>query len=358
MWAVGGGLCVLAVYNLVFFVRALGPAAVLNDFDWYYGAAQLGLHHGWSHIYDRTLQAEYLNPSFPFVNPPPLAWLVAPLTALPKATAYFVFAFFLVACVGLTVPLAAGPGAQGKLLVFGTAFGLAPTMISLVYGQPVAIVLLSVVAAWWLDRRGHPILAGLALCAVVMKPSIVLLVPLAILMSGRYRTFVAWAASTSVLVAISAVSLGVDGMKAYVNLLALAAGEMQAFALGSGWMAWVATAVVAGLTLAVAWKRRGAGLELPLAVGIVGSLLISRHLNVYDLALYAPVLWLTFGGNLHWTAKVAAAAAWVVMDVAVLDASLVVAAELVLFVVLVLPDLMALIKRGAPSVGSGGQVGI
>lgn len=339
LWAVALGLLAIAAFNLIFVVRALGPAGQASDFRWWYGAAELGLQHGWNHLYDPALQAQYISATYPFVNPPPLAWLVVPLTIFSEPTAYVLFALLLVGSLILASQLAAGPGAASRVLTFGTAFGLFPAMISIVYGQPVAIVVLAVVGAWWLDKRGRPVLAGAVLSFIVLKPNMVVLVPMALLLSARHRAFVAWAVATAVLVAISAITVGLDNLRSYLHLLSIVAGQKQSFTLGSGWTFWVAVAAIVGLTSAVAWKRRGSGFELPLAVALGGSLLISHHLNVYDLALYAPVLWLVFQGDLHWTAKAAAAGIWVLLDVAIVNATLVVAGELALLLVLTLPEL-------------------
>lgn len=343
VWAVALGLIAIAGFNLIFVLRVLGRAGQASDFRWWYGAAQIGLQHGWNHVYDRALQSQYMASIYPFVNPPPLAWLVAPLTVFSQPTAYVLFALLLAGCLIIASQLASGPSTQSRVLAFGTAFGLLPAIISIVYGQPVAIVLLAVVGAWWLDKRSRPVLAGVILSLIVVKPNIVVLVPLALLLSARHRAFAAWAVSTAVLAAISTISLGVDGLQSYWQLLTIAGAQQQSFTLGSGWSFWMAVAVIVVVVSAVAWKRRGAGFELPLAVGLAGSLIISHHLNVYDLALYAPVLWLAFRGEVHWTAKVAAAGMWLLLDVAILNSVLVVAAELALLAVLAAPDLVALV---------------
>ena len=345
LWAVALGLLAISAFNLTFVIRALGPAAQASDFRWWYGAAELGLQHGWSHLYDPALQAQYMSATYPFVNPPPLAWLVVPLTVFSEPTAYALFALLLVGSLILASQLASGPSAVSRVLAFGTAFGLFPAMISIVYGQPVAIVLVAVVGAWWLDKGGRPVVAGAVLSVIVLKPNIVVLVPVALLLSGRLRAFVAWAAVTAVLVAISAIGVGLDDLRSYLQLLSVVGGQQQSFTLGSGWTYWLAVAAIVGLTAWVAWQRRGSGFELPLAVALAGSLLINHHLNVYDLALYAPVLWLVFQGELHWTAKAAAAGMWLLLDAAIVNSTLVVTAELALLLVLVLPELVALIRR-------------
>ena len=345
LWAVALGLLAISAFNLTFVIRALGPAAQASDFRWWYGAAELGLQHGWSHLYDPALQAQYMSATYPFVNPPPLAWLVVPLTVFSEPTAYALFALLLVGSLILDSQLASGPSAVSRVLAFGTAFGLFPAMISIVYGQPVAIVLVAVVGAWWLDKGGRPVVAGAVLSVIVLKPNIVVLVPVALLLSGRLRAFVAWAAVTAVLVAISAIGVGLDDLRSYLQLLSVVGGQQQSFTLGSGWTYWLAVAAIVGLTAWVAWQRRGSGFELPLAVALAGSLLINHHLNVYDLALYAPVLWLVFQGELHWTAKAAAAGMWLLLDAAIVNSTLVVTAELALLLVLVLPELVALIRR-------------
>ena len=67
------------------------------DFHTYLAAAVVGVQHGWSFIYDQSIVADAQKQlvssqiAQPFLSPPPVAWLTAPLTPLPYWVAYWVW---------------------------------------------------------------------------------------------------------------------------------------------------------------------------------------------------------------------------------------------------------------------------
>ena len=71
------------------------------DFHTYVAAGQVGLEKGWSHIYDQTIvgiEQKELSPgqiAQPFLSPPTVAYITAPLAWLPYNTAYAVWALIL-----------------------------------------------------------------------------------------------------------------------------------------------------------------------------------------------------------------------------------------------------------------------
>ena len=66
------------------------------DFHTYEAAAQVGLHQGWTRIYDQALVAaeqRRLVPdqlTQPFISPPTVAWVAAALALLPYWWAYYI----------------------------------------------------------------------------------------------------------------------------------------------------------------------------------------------------------------------------------------------------------------------------
>src|SRR5260370_12188906 len=86
------------------------------DFHTYLAAAQVGVQHGWSDIYDQGLVAveqKELSTSLvaqPFLSPPTVAFVTAPLAFLPYGTAYVIWAVILFAAFAAAL---AG-GAVGK----------------------------------------------------------------------------------------------------------------------------------------------------------------------------------------------------------------------------------------------------
>src|SRR5256886_17259578 len=89
-------------------------------------------------------------------------------------------------------------------------------------GQPVALVAAAVAMAWWLADRKRPVLAGLALSLIAIKPQLALLVPLCLLVSGHRRIFVVWLAATAGMAAAGVGLLGAGGIHRFPVVLAQA----------------------------------------------------------------------------------------------------------------------------------------
>src|SRR4029077_7744959 len=123
--------------------------------------------------------------------------------------------------------------------------------------------------------------AGVALSLIVIKPQLALLVPLCLLMSGHARTFGAWLVVCIFLGLASLALLGSDGIARYREVLALPQTPewdiKRRYAvsglIGLGPQVYVASSAVAALALIAAWRHRGGGPEVPMAAGIVGSML-------------------------------------------------------------------------------------
>ncbi|HKC19698.1 MAG TPA: hypothetical protein VKE27_08695, partial [Candidatus Dormibacteraeota bacterium] len=87
-----------------------------GDFQTYWLGATVGTYDGWSRLFDEPLQRS-LWPSvagpgvafLPFLNPPPVAWLVVPLLSLPYVDAYALWVAVMVLCAVLVVALVMPP---------------------------------------------------------------------------------------------------------------------------------------------------------------------------------------------------------------------------------------------------------
>jgi hypothetical protein len=274
------------------------------DFSYYYAGARIGLEHGWSHIYNLGLQQQVfyqLHPSGDvfdwrryFVSPPPVAWLVAPLTLLPLAPALWTFAgLSAVAFLGagwLAVP---GRGI-GRVALFLTAACVFPVLIAIQTGQVTPLIAAATVLAWWLAKRGRQVAAGLVLVVLVLKPQVAILVPVALLIAGQRRLFVSWLAGAVALAVVSAASLGGQGLEQLRTALGLEQGQAANLAwtlaglFGSGLPAVGLELVCGALALVVAYWHRRRGLELVVVAGVVGTLLAAPYHNPSDFAVLSP----------------------------------------------------------------------
>ena len=288
------------------------------DFHTYLAAAQVGLHDGWSHVYDQgmvALQQKELVPqqvAQPFISPPTVALVTAPLAGLPFGVAYTVWAFAIFAAFALALAWAGVSHGWSRWIgVFGA---LTPwfVMHAVNVGQVVPLVAAGSVVAWRLLRDRREVLAGLALVAILLKPNTAALVPLALLFAWRLRAFGAWIAGTLVVAVAVLLTVGADGLSSYIAQLLqpLPAGGDKLTLYGamdaSGTFALVLRLAVVGAVLTAAYRLRGSpGLVLPLA--ITGSLVIAPYLHGSDLCMLAAAAWMAWEERpaLSWRAPLA-----------------------------------------------------
>src|SRR5438132_14378627 len=175
-------------------------------------AAQLGRTHGWAAIYD---PAVFLPPvtaavgkPLPYLNPPELAWLVTPLSFLPYPMAAGIWTGLLAAAFVFIWYLVA-PGRRVVRLIHGVgAAVLLPVFVGVLFGQVSLLVVAAVALSWWFLSTGRPWLAGLALSALILKPQIAFLVPVAFVLSGYGRVVLAWLAVSVPLAIITLLAVG------------------------------------------------------------------------------------------------------------------------------------------------------
>ena len=305
LWAVAGlwtGLLLTAFDAYAAVVTYVPQFRVRNDFRLVYGAALNGWQHGYGHLYDLAGQkaaVESLGAYWsPFLNPPPLAWLGTFFLLVPFDAATVLWSVLVTAAAAFAWWLVAPGSRLTRAAHLALFVGLFPTAFGLMVGQPVALVAAAVAGAWWLAERKRPALAGLALSAVAIKPQLALLVPLCLLVAGHRRMFFAWFAASAVMAAVALVLLGGDGLQRYRDALSLAAQweptRRYAIAgpLGLGPQVYIVEAVVAAVAVVAAWRHRGGGAALPIAIGLVGSLLFTPYVGFQDFAMLVLAGWL------------------------------------------------------------------
>ena len=280
--------------------------AVRNDFRLAYGAALVGIRNGYSHLYDLQAQRsaiESLGAGFnpqPFISPPPLAWLATPFVLLPFSIAVVVWTVLLLFALVWTWYLLAPGGGLAKFAHLALLIGVFPVAFGVMVGQPGALVAAAVATAWWLMRRDHPVWAGLALSLIVLKPQMAFLIPLCLLVSGHARTFGAWLAASLVIGLIALALLGPDGVARYRDVLAqtqtpawdITRRYSISGPIGLGPLLNVTQVLVVAIAVFAAWRHRREGPEIPIAAGIVGSLLATPYLGFQDFVMLVVAGWL------------------------------------------------------------------
>jgi hypothetical protein len=293
------------------------------DFHTYEAASLVGLHDGWSHIYDQDLvAAEQKNlvpdqATQPFLSPPPVAWLAAGLGFLPYWPAYYVWA--ALSFIALALAMLWSSRERGLLRWVTAAAALAPWWVlhAVHLGQVVPLVAAGVVVAWRLMRERHNALGDGALALLLLKPNTVILVPWALLVAGRYRMFLTLSAIGALVVVIAFVTMGSSGIGAYygqvtgplppgANFLTLEG----AFGVSGAIAAALRVLIIALSTWAAFRLRRWPGQAI--AAGVLGSLLVAPYLHGSDLCLLGVAAWLVWEERTTVAWRVPLALGWLI----------------------------------------------
>jgi hypothetical protein len=296
-----------AAYDLYQWAMAYAADKFHNDFTFYYAAARIGLAHGWSSIYDLSLQQAELDAIGSgikiaelarYISPPPVAWSALLLTPLPFPIAYWVWSTLLLVALGLTWRLASPGTGPVRLIHLAAAVGWLPVIYALQLGQPGLFVALGVAACYALLQGERPFWAGIALGALALKPQLAFLVPPALLLSGRTRAFWGSVVVLGLLAGASAIALGPSGIAAYESRLSFAASvpvnrELTlALLTGNVAVTRVIQAAIALWALFLAYRLRGRGQEWILVSALLGGMLATPYLHLDDLVMLGLAAWL------------------------------------------------------------------
>lgn len=176
---------------------------------------------------------------------------------------------------------------------------------------------LMILACRDLDER--PIRAGVFLGAMICKPHLVVLFPLALALSGRWRTFCAAGATAILLVAAAAVAFGADVWTDYFRLVMpvqrgvlntgtgflsmMPTGFMNARMLGApvpvAWSIQIPFTLLAVAAVVWTFRVRRDPL-LSYAVLLTASVVVTPYSFNYDMVVFGwltAMLWSRFGGT-------------------------------------------------------------
>lgn len=312
-------LVVSALLNLFVYLGLIHSNFSENDFRLYYAGAKVGLQYGWSHIYDPQLHqvaVAALRPAGPWyalLTPAPITWLVAPLTLLGYAGAYWVWVASSLAIFAAALWYAR-PRHHSALLYFSWWAALGPLWFSAYEGQVTILVAAALLSGWRLLETRRDILGGAILATALFKPHLVLLLPLALLVGGRFRALLGFAAVAAAAGVGMLVTLHPDGIHAYLaTLLAPKPGGDTAETLGSalgGGPAVLAIQLGAVIAvIAVAVHARRTRVAWPLVVSaLLGSFLLATYWHPQDyLVLDAAAAIMLAAGPLEAGILIAAA---------------------------------------------------
>jgi hypothetical protein len=221
-----------------------------------------------------------------------------PLTVFGAATTVYLWLLGSVAALVAAWWIAAPGSAPARALWLIAALAWYPVQYSLSLAQPDLIVLLAAVACWKIADRGRPYLAGAVLGVSVLKPQLVLALPLVLLVAGRWRIAAAWAVTIGVLALVSVLMIGQQGLSDYRMLLSDAERVANnryftpAYVFGSGPVSYAVQAILVGIGLAGAYVNRRSSLARLFAIGIVTSTLGATYWHLQDYAILVGAAWL------------------------------------------------------------------
>jgi hypothetical protein len=293
------------------------------DFHTYAAAARVGLAQGWSHIYDQALVAveqKALVPdevAQPFISPPTVAWLVTSLQWLPYQVSFYLWATLVLAVFAAALAWAASSQGVMRWILVGAAVAPWWVLEAVRVGQVVPLVAAGMAIAWRLLREDRNMAAGLAVSLLLLKPNTAFLVPFALLVAGRIRAFASLAAVGAVVAIVALLTLGADGVSAYVSQLTgplPSGGDSLTLERALGFRGPVITVlriVIVGAVLVAAFRlRRSPGLVL--VVGILGSLVAIPYLHASDLCLLAVAAVIVWEERPAPAWRVGLAAGWLI----------------------------------------------
>jgi Glycosyltransferase family 87 len=197
----------------------LNHIALGTDWMVFYSAIRSALDHNLPLIMNADDFTAYLNHAMagwlttplafrPWFYPPSFLIFLLPFAPLGFAASYFAFQFFSGGLLALALGKGADNSASARYVAIGVLVSPAAT-INFIDGQcAFLIAALIVIGVRLLERR--PILAGMVLGLLTVKPQFCLLVPVALLGLGQWRSLLAATCSAFALVAASAIIFGLD----------------------------------------------------------------------------------------------------------------------------------------------------
>jgi Glycosyltransferase family 87 len=313
------------------------------DFGSQYAAAYIGIHYGWSRLYDPTLigpieAANHLDGFAPFQHPPPDAWLAVPFLLLPLRWAGLIWQALLLATLVAAALLVTFKGGPPPLIAAGPAepdpgaplararrwdrgltllsvAGFQPVLFALGYGTMSPVVFLLLVGTLRALEGGSPVLAGVFLGLTALKPQLTLLTIPVLLAAGYWKTGLTAVGVMAALAIASVAVIGISGTRDYASFLVSPETLLHPVPwtvkglVGTGTPSFIATAVVIVAGVAVAIRLRPPP-DVALSVGVLASLFVAQHLNVGDFVLWLLPAWLAFRAGRPWWLRAVAAVTW------------------------------------------------
>jgi len=315
--AIAQAICVGA---LVFFgiAIALGGFNILgSDFAAYFTGATIVNNGDGRSLYNIDVQKAVQSPLIfpyamkkgllPFNSPPWVVLPFLPLARLPFEVAYFFWFFvnvglFLIGLRLLTSALPAISSSTNRLATMWLAtVSFFPLFTALLLGQLTVVVFLSYALCFVALKKENWFKAGLALALALVKPQLVVALPLLLLYKRRWRALLGLGSGLGGLAVASVFIVGIPRLDDLISIARFSAEHWgcddlswrglfcsMTSSMSMSFALAVAMSVLSLALLILAWRDRGhktESFDLRLALAIPISLLISPHLFGHDLTL-------------------------------------------------------------------------
>jgi hypothetical protein len=233
------------------------------DFSVFWTASHVLIHGSAWQVYNHLAFAKaeaMLLPTFsmksflPWVYPPAFLLVVAPLSLLPLAVSYLLFVgVSALLFTSVTLRISALEQAIGRARLAALFVAGSPCVfVAAVVGQnSLLTAACAALAVHWVDRK--PVLAGLCIGLLAIKPQMALVFPFVLIAAGAWRTFIVAGVSA---LSITALGVFVGGMET-IHLFLLNADFMRSIVIEHLFHFWRASP-----TAFAALRINGAGLAL------------------------------------------------------------------------------------------------
>ncbi|KRE94585.1 hypothetical protein ASG76_09185 [Nocardioides sp. Soil774] len=289
-----------------------------TDFIAFWSAGRLALHGRAVDAWDLDLIGAFELSLYPglagptqWAYPPTTLALVIPFGALPHLLA---FAAWVV--IGLAVYLfALAPLIRGHAHAWPVALAFPGLWLGIPSGQVQFFVAALMGAALLLLPR-RPVLAGILIGLLVIKPQMAVLLPIALVAGREWKAFAAAAITSIMAVAASTMAFGVSAYDAWWSSLgalgaAIDDGSAPVFKFVTPFMGLRVMGVpevpalllhggVAVAAATVVWRlwRRSDDPRIRGTATVVGTFLVTPYAADYDLAVLAfPIAWMAILGT-------------------------------------------------------------
>lgn len=283
-----------------------------TDFMASYAAGSAAAEDGAAAAYDservyaehQRILGEQEPPYWPFLYPPAFIFIAMGLAGAPYLAGWLGWMAATLAAYGAAMQRLA-PGGFALLL----AIALPAAYTNFLHGQNGFLIAALFAAGMHCLQEKKPVLAGLALGLLAIKPQYGVLIPIALAAGGQWRAFGAAAAAALATLALPTVAFGADIWAGFFEVMRAARIEvMEAGAIGFEKIQSVfAQARFLGAPVATAYALHGATLiGVALFVGqlwrgparadvkaaglIVASVLATPYAVDYDLVMLAPAM--------------------------------------------------------------------